>query len=699
MRAEQSAKAKLTLVTKPKRCPSPKGWCVRMALVLCATVASCLAIAQQTIANRPGGNKSSTSKNADAQKKEFIEPSVKAWHMTDDYTLADTAVVDTILAEHQVHNPIWRQSVANVTLGNLESPSMPTFYPALKRDAGNVFYNVLKSTMRDPDNFTYYNTRTPYANMTYQKGIPKRVREEFFRVLFTQNINSRANIGAEMDLTSAIGRYQNQGVYNRKFGIWASVDGEVYHMQMQAWYQRFDIEENGGIMNDSTILTPKNFDYDKAEDIPVNFMDANNRTATYRFLYSHSLDLGQVTRTEGDSVEYDVPVATAYHTFYIDRSHHEFTIDDLSDYISADGTALTGGLPDIIVNPSYTKDSRKYMLISNQFQLKLNEEFNELMHFGLRLYVGNEIRQYRWDAPTEVVLNEDDEEELQFHRNKENRVSSYLGGQLFKNIGRHITWNAGVKFFFQGYNTGDLNADGGLSLSMGSGTWATNLWAKAHFELRSPTLWEEHYTSNHYQWSKSLDREQTLDIMGGLRIPGVWLDLMVFSTTQHDRVYFGSDGIPTQKSGVTQVIGAMAREHFHGEKTGLNSIIRVAVQKTTDNDVIPAPAVALYATSYWEKLLFKVLLMQVGFDVRYNTAYYAPAYNHAIMQFVPQEERKVGNYGYFDPFLNFHLKKIRAYVKYEHVNQLWGSKDYFHTIHYPANPATFKFGLSWNFYD
>ncbi|MGN0010750.1 MAG: putative porin [Marinilabiliaceae bacterium] len=38
-------------------------------------------------------------------------------------------------------------------------------------------------------------------------------------------------------------------------------------------------------------------------------------------------------------------------------------------------------------------------------------------------------------------------------------------------------------------------------------------------------------------------------------------------------------------------------------------------------------------------------------------------------------------------------------MKYEHVNNHWGSNDYFHTIHYPANPATFKFGLSWNFYD
>lgn len=623
-------------------------------------------------------------------------PCVKAWRMADDYTKADTAVVDTILAEHQVNNPIWRKSVSCVTLGNLGSPSIATFYPALRRDYGNVFYNSLKFQLLDPEDFTFYNTVTPYANLTYQKGIPKAQREEFFSALFTQNVNRRWNLGAKMDINASIGRYEAQSADNFKFGFWSSYDGDIYKMQLQAWYQKFEIEENGGISNDTIILHPELFDYDKAQDVPVNFMNASNRLASYRLLLGQSFDIGSVTRSEGDSVDVDVPVATAFYKFYIDRSHHEFRIGDLSTYDEQMGTLL----PVALLDPNYTHDSRKYMIVSNLVQIKLNEEFNSLLRFGLRAFIGNDVRQYYWDAQSEVVTDEETEvSSLVFHRNGKNKVSTYIGGQIFKNIGDRLRWNAGLRFVMQGYDAGDIRADGRVDVTIGSGRWATNLWGKVVYALRTPTLWEESFTSNHYEWDVSLEREQSLDISAGLSVPGVGLDVSAFSSTLDNRVFFGANGQPSQKSDVTQVAGLYLREHLCQPHTGLNSIIRFAVQKTSDNDVVPAPTFALTATSYWERLFFGVLLTQIGFDVRYNTRYYSPAYIPALMQFVPQDERRTGGYGYFDPFINFHLKKIRAYVKYEHVNNHWGANDYFNTIHYPANPATFKFGLSWNFYD
>lgn len=637
--------------------------------------------------------KSNSTGNKDAAK---VLPHVKTWRMTDDFTMADTVAVDTIVAEHQVHNPIWRRSPANVTLGNLGSPSLTTYYPAIRRDEGNVFYTALLPIMLNPEDFRFFNTKTPYANLTYQKGIPKARREEFFSALFTQNINKKVNIGARLDINATIGRYEGMSTYNSKFGMWFSVDGDYYKTQLQAWYQKYDIDENGGITNDSIVIYPELFDYDNAEDYPVRFMDVNNRLASYRLLWANSLDIGSVTRTEGDSVEYDVPVATAYYKFYADKSHHEFKVSDLSNYAED----FYSYFPAIYTNPSYTNDRRKYMLISNMFQLKLNEEFNSLLRFGVRFFIGNDIRQYYWDAPTDVVIDTETEEQtLEFHRNKENRVSSYFGGQIFKNIGDRLRWNAGIKFIFQGYNAGDLDVNGLLSVTIGSGRWATDVYGKASFELRTPSLWEESYCSNHYKWDVALDREQSLNISGGLKVPGIGVDVSVFSATLNDRVYFNQEGIPSQKSDVTQVFGVGARAHLVQSHTNFNSIIRLAVQKTSDNDVVPAPAFALYASSYWERKFFGVLLTQIGFDVHYDTKYYTPAYMPGIMQFVPQSEREVGGYGYFDPFINFHLKKIRAYVKMEHINNLWGSNDHFNTIHYPANPHTFKFGLSWNFYD
>ena len=636
-------------------------------------------------------------------KQKLILPVVKAWHMTDDCANADSIGIDTVPAEHELHNPIWRKTVSSVSLGNLGSPAISTFYPDAERDEGNVFYNALKLDMLDPDDVTFYNTRTPYARLTYQKGIPKRVAEEFFSALFTQNVNRKANVGFLLDINSAIGRYERQSADNRKFGFWTSVDGDYYHLKASAFYQRFEIEENDGLTDERVVLYPDSFDYDDPQDYPVRLMDMKNRLASYRLSIGNQWDFGFVTRQESDTSEIDIPAASAFYHFYIDRSHHDFTIDDIASCASDSLLFMA------YVNDEKTSDNRKYMLLHNIVQVRMNEEFNSLLRFGLRAYLGNDLFQYRWDLPTDYVEEVDDESGVAqtvaySHRAKRNNTSTYLGGEIFKHsVGDSlsrisVTWNAGARLVFAGYNVGDVRANGALRFAIGSGKWRTNIWGRAQIELRSPTHWEEHFCSNHFAWSHDFDREKTVDIRAGLDVPGVRLNLAGFSSTMTDRVYFGQDGMPRQSSKVVQVLGVSAREHFVSP-IGFNCIIRAAVQKTTNNDVVPAPTFSLIATSFWEHKFFGVLLTQIGFDVRYSSRYYAPSYIPAIMQFVAQNDRKVGGYGFFDPYVNFHLKKIRAYAKYEHVNSHWGSQDYFLLPGYAANPATFKFGLSWNFYN
>lgn len=625
---------------------------------------------------------------------DFIYPHVRCWRLTQDYTLADTAVVDTIIAEHQVNSLVWRKTPAAMTLGNLESPSISTYYPVLRRDEGNVFYNALKLTMIEQEDFLWYNTKTPYANLTYQRGIPKRRREEYFMALFTQNVNRRLNLGAKMEMNSPIGRYSHMGNENRRFAIWASYEGERYHFWFQLHYQRFNQEENGGLTNSNFVMYPDSFDYSKTEDMPIRLSDAKNRLATYRYLYAHSLSLGSVTMTEGDSVEWEVPVARLYHKLYIDRSHAEFKVPQLSA-VSEEGRVL---LPDVYADPERTYDDRKYMVVSNIVQVELNEEFNKLLKFGLRAYIGNDTRWYYNPGESEVFLDEEGMPQLERHRQKAKQSVAYVGAQIGKTSGRRFWWSAGLRFWFAGYNVGDMLANGQLKFSFGRGKWETYFHAEARYALRSPSAWEERYTSNHYKWDKVLDREQSLDISGGFTVPGMNLELSVFSATLHNRVFFDPEGHPTQRSGVCQVLGAYARKHFVC-KPGFNSIIKCTVQKTSDNDVVPAPTFALTSTNYWERKFFGVLLTQIGIDIRFNTKYYAPYYLPAIMQFVPQHRMRTGGYGFFDPFINFHLRKLRAYVKYEHLNDLWGRNDYLNAPGYPSNPGTFKFGLSWNFYD
>lgn len=108
-----------------------------------------------------------------------------------------------------------------------------------------------------------------------------------------------------------------------------------------------------------------------------------------------------------------------------------------------------------------------------------------------------------------------------------------------------------------------------------------------------------------------------------------------------------------------------------------------------------------YLSYYYEFWVVRdVLRLQAGLDGRYNTRYYAPGYNPAISQFYNQREVEVGNYPYVDLFVTAKWKRMRIFLKYQHVNMgLFGNGEYFAVARYPLNPGMFKMGISWGFYD
>ena len=87
--------------------------------------------------------------------------------------------------------------------------------------------------------------------------------------------------------------------------------------------------------------------------------------------------------------------------------------------------------------------------------------------------------------------------------------------------------------------------------------------------------------------------------------------------------------------------------------------------------------------------------------MRYHTRYYAPDYAPFIGQFAvqdaSQERVKIGHYPILDGYVNLSIKRLRAYLSVTHFNQ--GTGKYFWAPHYPIDPMSIHFGLSWNFYN
>lgn len=639
-----------------------------------------------------GKLKGGSIQNTDNQgKKETIKPEIKTWRLIDDFTHADTIAIDTLTTSVQIYNPIWRNSIGNVTTGNLGAPSQSTIFDNRRMRNDFIFYNPLITWFDYPQDITYYNTRTPYVNLSFHSGQPKRRSEEFVRALYTQNINKNWNVGMIYSLVSAIGRYDAQKVKNADFKLFSSYDGEKYRANGGIIYTRATQSENGGLLDDNDILKPKgDTDYDQPENLPINFRDAEAYLRSFQIYYHQAYHLGTLTRTDKEGEEQQLPVSTLLHSLHLDLAKRSYTIGDLPDYTNPLADKF---YPDIYIDSLRTYDKNEYTLISNQFQIKFNEEANSLLRFGMRAFISNDIRLY--DSPMEPLR--DSLNRLHYRYDDTKQVSSHVGGQIFKNIGENFRWNAGLKFYFQGYRIGDVELTGKMETNFKLLNQPTQLFADGGFFLRTPEFQEEHFFSNHIQWNRNFIREKIIKLRGGLRLENrkLWLTGSVKSINGY--IFYNKSGVADQNNDLIQVLSVEAGKHFRLMR--LNSVNQVAWQFSSNNNALPLPELSLYSSNYYENMLFKVLTFQLGFDVRYHTRYYAPYYLPATGQFISQDARTVGDYPFVDLFLNFQLKRARIYVKYDHANKGWPNNDYFFMPGYPANPRSLKFGVSWNFYD
>ncbi len=396
-----------------------------------------------------------------------------------------------------------------------------------------------------------------------------------------------------------------------------------------------------------------------------------------------------------DSEPISLPISTVYYTLKYEQVKREYSIDNLSQY-----------MPPIVNDPYYnniyidslqTRDSVKYHELINTFQIKFNEEANSLFKFGARIFISNAIRLYQ--MPAAPYYDPDDREYTPQYRSSDTTlITSFIGGQIFKNLGENFWWNAGVKFYFQGYRIGDTELTGNINSSFKITKKDTaGVFAEGGLYVVSPELFQNKYFSNHTKWDNNFISEKTLRIRGGIRIPTRRLELSAELRSITDHIYWNNEALPAQNSGFIQIIELSLNKHFIWAK--VHSLNKLVYQLTSSPEVLPLPDFAAYSSNYYENRLFKVLTFQIGFDLRYHTKYYTPTYMPATGQFHTQNIRKIGNYPFVDLFLNFQLKRARIFIKLDHANQGFTGKDYFHTTGYPANPRTLKFGISWNFYN
>ncbi|MBB3186931.1 putative porin [Microbacter margulisiae] len=625
--------------------------------------------------NRRSGNISDN--RSSQQKSVYVAPDVKTWKIDSRFGVADTVAVDTIPLNFQDDNPVDRYSIANSYNGNLASPLQSKIFFDRTQKTDFLFGIPYDAYFRDPSDFYFFNTKTPYTNFGYQTGSSAQQAEDHVNVLFSMNDGKRLNITGLFDYIYARGQYSSQSAKALVASLYGSYTSNHYNASGILAYQKFDNKENGGLTDDRYVTNPTYTGQYTTINMPVNLSGAQSGYENVFFYYNQSYSLGftKTIHLKNDSVRKEfIPVTTFIHTLNYSlgsKRFHETSVD-------------TSFFANTYLSNTSHSDTASEMSLKNTFAVRLDEKFNRLFHFGLTAFIESNYQRY-------MMLNDSD------RLSYASEYNTTIGGKLSKYEGRIYKYDFEGDMIIEGPRIGDFHLKGNIGGFFRLGKDSVVLRARGRIQSVSPSYFWDHYYSNHFIWNNHFANTFQSYVGGDLSLPKHHLFLGLQMANTKNMLYFNSSALPAQFSGNIQVVAANAELDLHAGPFVLAN--KGVYQICSNQSILPLPTWSMFHNLYFTTTLFKDLNTQIGTSVSYNSSYYAPDYMPATEQFYLQHQIKLGAYPLINVYANFHLKQIRIFVKYYNLGTMFlPNTNYFSIPHYPLNPMTFKFGFSWNFY-
>lgn len=662
---------------------------------------------------------------------------MKTWQMDNDYGIADTVAVDTAEVNFPMRDALNDHSIAWAYNGNLISPLQSKIYfdrsgngmmgatgtgsdiwtggglglaSGVRTKSNFIFETAYEPYIYTPKDVRFCRTTVAYSDIAYKKGFTTYHAENDIAFSFTGNINKKTNIGLKLNYLNSPGHYTSQEGKAFSGYVFGSYDGDHYGLHSAIILNKISNFENGGLV-DPTQLNGSL----KPEDLPTRLNAMSGLRNIAFFLdhhYSITVEREQTTTIKGRRGAEDrdstytvfIPVTTFNHYFEVNNSTKRYI----------EKQAKQGFYDELHLNPSATNDSANILNIRNTLAVTFNEEFNRLLHFGATAYATNEFQRYQYKTGQADTLVPPgfgiDFEALMttpLHLMPDTIVgtkwtnNTWVGGSIYKNQGKWVRFNVNGDVCLAGYKLGEFQVNGHVDGDFRIGKDTMHVRASAYLKNETPDWYAQHYRSNHFVWNNDFDKTYRFYVGGELSYPTTWVKARARvgfeNLTRY--IYFGADGYPVQMDGNIQVLSADARVDITTPWVNLENTV---VYQMSSSEAVPLPTVALYHNLYyhgwWAK---KAMFAQIGVDMRYHTAYYAPALNPAIGQFCIQNDVKIGNYPVLNLYANVYVKllKLKFFAQWQHFNYYFMKQNnYLSMPNYAMNPSIFRAGLAWHFW-
>ncbi len=594
-----------------------------------------------------------------------------------------TKQIDTTLANFQNYSPLYQPKSPTIGLGNLGVAYRDLLFNPSKSIGFNVGFHSLDNYVLKAEDVRYYRARSPYTELYYVNG---SLQEQVFRVTHTQNINPHLNVGANYNRIGAEGFYINQKAdhLNADFFAWYESPNRRYNLQSNVVLNTIKAGENGSILNDS-IFFNNNVNIRKdAVYVKLSATGANRPKQTWRqnsFFLRQSYNIGRIDSLNADSVNMQIlPTQRFSHTLKYTRSKYNFFKNEED---------INSAFPSVSVsNPVLTNDSTN-----------LNNLHNEFMYsFYLR---GKTVGFLKNEVKLDLGFQHD------FYQYQQNdyKLNNFQNITLQAGIGYRFSDRVNLEGDFlqiaQGKNAGDFlyeaNTNFLLSKSIG------RIVLGAYSQNKSPEQLFERVNYQYHNWENSFDRVKINNLSFLYENPKYSLTAKAEYYIVNNYLYYRESSPsqqiePVQNGSAINMLKISLAKNFRVGKFHLDNY--VVYQKSDAQDILRTPEIYSYNSLYFSNLFFKVLNTNIGFDVRYNTRFDAPAYAINVGQFYNYNNPvQYLTYPVVDAFIKATLKRTNIFLKYDYANQNLFSKGYYTVSQYPMPDALLKFGLSWKFYN
>lgn len=576
---------------------------------------------------------------------------------------------DTTLNNFEIYN-------THYNLGNTGLPYVPVlFNPDLQPMGFYYGEDYIRYNFYSDSSLRYFITRAPYTQFYY---VSDPQIHQYFRFTHAQNFGKHLDVAIGFKRIRSEGNYLNQGTNLNQLTFDVNYHTKHYVLFANILYDVNKFQQNGGLASDTELASS---DYSNRQTAPIRLNYAN----TYMYEQSFHVQQYYFLDYKPDDSLHLKPL------FYIS---HSLRIAGHSNVFYDNNTADSAFYQFRFYSP-LTYDSLRYNEFTNDLSVGSGRGWtgflrwdagikDQRIHF--RDFVGN-------NPQTDYLGN------LSFTKQQFTDTVMYnliAHGHICSSLNNgKILMDVSGQYIFAGTQQGDEQALAQIGYKIDSSQF---LKLSGSYSYQAPPFIYQLYEGNDFDWSHPIANTTTSNISFNYYNKKWKLGITLQATRIANMVYFDTTAIPRQYQPAFNVYCAGITKDFRVYKFHWTTSEKL--QYVADSIPLKLPRLVTENSVFFETMLFhRALLMRLGADFYYNTAYTGYAYMPITDQYYLENSTKFGNYLYVDPFVSFRLKTFRIFIKMENVTEGFVPYNYYYALHYPMPDRTLRFGIAWDFWN